>query len=183
MFCIHSEEAQNKHRDSMVQRSFQILTAEISQEQTHKHFHTQPLRFHLADLLSSGQSRHRAKPTLFPKIDFTSLSAAAASPAAAPLMVTCSWTPYLPSHLSSVLIWVALVDTFVSFIWASAVAVYSSCFQGGRTSAPAVVTICVLRIGDGDFTGLIGEVEILPAGETDLMKKIYIYVYVISVIQ
>lgn len=48
------------------------------------------------------------------------------------------------------------------------VAVYPSCFQGGRTSAPAVVTTCGLRIGDGDFTGLIGEVEILPAGETDL---------------
>lgn len=32
----------------------------------------------------------------------------AAAPAA-PLMVTCSWTPYLPSHLSSLLIWVELV--------------------------------------------------------------------------
>lgn len=57
----------------------------------------------------------------------TSLAAAAAAPAwkvalamlaaapAAPLMVVCSWTPYLPSHLSSVRIWVALV-TVVSLI-------------------------------------------------------------------
>lgn len=52
------------------------------------------------------------------------------------------------------------------------VAAYPSCFQGGRTSAPAAVTTCGLRIGDGDFTGLIGDVEILPAGETDLLKKI-----------
>ena len=43
--------------------------------------------------------------------------ALAAAPAA-PLMVTCSWIPYLPSHLSSVLIWVALV-TVVSLISAS----------------------------------------------------------------
>lgn len=62
--------------------------------------------------------------------DCTSLVAAALAPAvneeladawaaapAAPLMVTCSWTPYLPSHLSSLLIWVELV--IVSLISAS----------------------------------------------------------------
>lgn len=37
---------------------------------------------------------------------------------AAPLMVTCSWTPYLPSHRSSLLIWVELVIV-VSLISAS----------------------------------------------------------------
>lgn len=41
----------------------------------------------------------------------------AAAPAA-PLMVTCSWTPYLPSHRSSLLIWVELVIV-VSVISAS----------------------------------------------------------------
>lgn len=130
----------------------------------------QPLRYHLADLFSNGEFTLRANPMPFIKIVFTSLAPAATSPAVAPLMVTCSWTPYLPSHLSSVLIWVVLVETLVSFIWASVVATYPSCFQGGRTSAP-VVTTCGLRTGDGDFTGLIGEVEILPAGETDLMKN------------
>lgn len=143
----------------------QRFAAGISQQQLHPSLYAQPLRF------SSSESTHRAKTMFFPKIDFTSLAPVATSPAVAPLKVTCSWTPYLPSHLSSVLIWVALVDNLVSFTWASVVALYPSCFQGGRTSAPAVVTTCVLRIGDGDFTGLIGEVEILPAGETDLMTR------------
>lgn len=64
--------------------------------------------------------------------DCTSLAPAATAPAvneeladtvaaapAAPLMVTCSWTPYLPSHLSSLLIWVELIIV-VSLISASA---------------------------------------------------------------
>lgn len=46
------------------------------------------------------------------------LTDALATAAAAPLMVTCSWTPYLPSHLSSLLIWVELVIV-VSLISAS----------------------------------------------------------------
>jgi hypothetical protein len=46
------------------------------------------------------------------------LTDALAAAAAAPLMVTCSWTPYLPSHLSSLLIWVELVIV-VSLISAS----------------------------------------------------------------
>lgn len=153
----------------MLQRSTSISAAELSPQQMHTRFYTQPLRFHSADLSSSGETPHKANPMFFPKPDFTSLAPGATSPAVAPVMVTCSWTPYLPSHLSSVT-WVVLVDTLVSFIWDSMVAAYPSCFQGGGTSAP-VVTTCGLRIGDGDFTGLIGEVEILPAGETDLLKK------------
>lgn len=61
--------------------------------------------------------------------DHTSLAPVATAPAvteeladtlapAAPLMVTCSWTPYLPSHRSSLLIWVELVIV-VSLISAS----------------------------------------------------------------
>lgn len=46
------------------------------------------------------------------------LTDALAAAAAAPLTVTCSWTPYLPSHLSSLLIWVELVIV-VSLISAS----------------------------------------------------------------
>lgn len=161
----------------MSQRSIFVSAAELSRWQMYTWFYTQPLRFHLADLSSSGETPHKANPMFFPEADFTSLAPGATSSAVAPVTVTCSWTPYLPSHLSSVT-WVVLVDTLVSFIWVSMVAAYPSCFQGGGTSAP-VVTTCGLRIGDGDFTGLIGEVEILPAGETDLLKKIRVSISLI----
>lgn len=65
MFCIHSEEAQNKYRQNVAKKHLNICSRTLSTADTHTF---QPLRFHLADLFSSGEYTLRANPMLFLKI-------------------------------------------------------------------------------------------------------------------